>query len=275
MRLLSLILLVAVSGACSRAKTYELQGQVIAVNRERREITIKHGDIRGFMPGMTMAFKVHDERLLQDREPGDLVKATLVVGENEAHLSAIERTGHAPLTEVPPALPDVLAKGEPVPDAALTDQDGRIRHISEWRGQAVAVTFVYTRCPLPDFCPAMDRNFAEVQRQIVADPSLRGRAHLLSVSFDPEHDTPAVLATHAARLGADPAHWTMLVADRKTIDAFGSTFGLSVIPGKPDAEIVHNLRTAVIDREGRLVEILPGNEWTPDDLLRHLRAAAR
>lgn len=262
--------------SCSRAREYELRGQVVAVDRAAAKVTIKHEDIRGFMPAMTMPFDVRDRQLLDDRQPGELVTATLVVEDAGAYLSAIRHTGTAPLTETPPPAPvDVVQPGEPAPDATFTDQAARSRRFSEWRGQAVAVTFVYTRCPLPDFCPLMDRNFLDVQRVIADDPSLRGRAHLVSVSFDPAYDTPAVLAAHAARVSADPAHWTLLTGERAEIDRFTSRFGVSAVQGTAGAEIVHNLRTAVVDAQGRVVTFLSGNEWTPGDLLAHLRSALR
>jgi protein SCO1/2 len=269
----------AVISGCARERTYELRGQVLAVNPEAREITIKHEDIRGFMPSMTMPFKVRDARLLQGLEPGELIAATLVVEESDAYLSAIRPTGHAPvaLAERPPGATVIgLRPGEEVPDAALVDQHGRVRRLSEWRGAAIAVTFIYTRCPLPDYCPTMDRRFREVQRGIAADAALAGGAHLLSVTFDPAHDTPAVLAAPAARAGTDPRHWTLLTGDVENIDRFASNFGVTVVrPGRPDVEIVHNLRTAVIGRDGRLIAILSGNEWQPDELLTHLRNARR
>lgn len=264
--------------ACSKGRAYELRGQILAVNTARSELTIKHEDIRGFMPGMTMQFAVRDQRLLQGREPGELITATLVVVDNAAYLSTIQRTGMAPLAEAPPPAPvDVVATGDRVPDASFLDQRGRARRLADWRGQAVAVTFVYTRCPLPNFCPLMDRHFQSVQREIAQDDSLRGRVHLVSVSVDPSYDTPAVLAAHAARVSADPAHWTFLTAPadaRDQLDGFASRFGVSIMrEANSDAEITHNLRTAVIDSRGHLVAILSGNEWTPSDLLAHVRKA--
>jgi protein SCO1/2 len=274
---------------CSKSRTYELHGQVLAVNTTTAELTVKHEDIRGFMPGMTMPFPVRDERLLQGREPGELITATLVVEEDGAYLSAIRRTGMAPLEEPPrpPAAVDVVTAGEHVADTTFRDQSGRARRLSDWRGQSIAVTFTYTRCPLPNFCPLMDRHFQDVQHEIAQDATLRGRVHLLSVSFDPAYDTPTVLAAHAARVSADSAHWTFLTAlpgEREQLDRFASGFGVSIIRDPPsrersgeasraDAEIVHNLRTAVIDSQGRLVTILSGNEWTPSELLAHLRKA--
>jgi protein SCO1/2 len=169
---------------------------------------------------------------------------------------------------------DVLAPGNPVPDVRLTDESGTTRAFSDWRGKAIAVTFVYTRCPIPDFCPLMDRQFAAVQRELLADAALRDRVALLSVSFDPEYDTPAVLAEHARRAGADPRVWRFATGDRDAIAGFASRFGVSVIREGADArEITHNLRTAVIGRDGRLIEMLSGNEWTASQLLDALRRA--
>lgn len=275
MRLIGATALLAFVAACSGAREYELRGQVLAVNAERREITVKHEDIRGFMPAMTMAFAVKDEAWLRGREPGETIRATLVVTDRSAHLENIERTGFAPLADAaPPPAPDVLEAGEAVPDAPLTDHTGRARKLSDWRGQVLAVTFIYTRCPLPNFCPLMDRHFAEAQREIARDPALRSRVHLLSVSFDPAFDTPKVLAAHAARVEADPAHWTFVTGEREPIDRLASRFGVSIIrEDRPAAEIVHNLRTAVIDRNGRLVTVLSGNEWTPAELIAQVRQA--
>jgi protein SCO1/2 len=263
--------------ACSRPRQYELRGQIVAIDAAAARVTVKHEDIPGFMPAMTMSFDVRDRRLLEARQPGELVTATLVVDDDRAYLSTITRTGMAAVADAPaPAPVDVLRAGEPVPDAPFTDQSGRARRFSEWRGRVVGVTFMYTRCPMPDFCPLMDRHFREAQGAIGRDPQLSGRARLVSVSFDPEYDTPAVLAAHAARVSADPAIWTMLTGEREQVDRFASRFGVSVVrPDKPAAEIVHNLRTAIIDADGRLVTILSGNEWSPAELLARMRDGLR
>jgi protein SCO1 len=266
------------TSACARApaREYELRGQVLAVDAARQTITIKHEDIPQFMPGMTMPFKVRDGHLLAGRVPGDLVKATLVVEDGDAHLRTIERTGSAPLNEPAPA-PVVasLNPGDPVPDAPFVDEAGADRRLSDWRGRVLAVTFVYTRCPLPDFCPLMDRHFKTVQAEVTADDNLQGRVRLLSVSFDPDHDRPPVLAAYARRVGAEPATWGFLTGAREDIDRFAAPFGVSIIRNDPATrEIVHNLRTAIIDPSGRLVTILRGNEWTPKELMAELRKAA-
>lgn len=262
-----------VSPGCSRAREYELKGQVLAVDPARREITIKHGDIKGFMPGMTMPFTVKDPRLLEGRVAGDLVTATLVVRDANAYLSTIDKTGHSELSEPPPAVHalDVLREGAEVPDVEFVDETGARRRLSDWQGHTLAVTFIYTRCPLPDFCPLMDRNFAEVQRKVLENDSLAQRVRLLSVSFDPEHDTPAVLLDHARRAGADPRVWHFATGDLEKIAGFAEDFGVSVMRNGDDpGNIVHNLRTAVIGPDRRLITVLGGNEWKPADLLNAL-----
>ena len=263
------------SVACSRARQYELQGQVLVVDPGRQEITIKHGDIPGFMPGMTMPFHVRDERLLDCCQPGDLVKATLLVKDATGYLTAIERTGHAALTDRPPApVVGILNPEEAVPDIQLTDEAGDSRRLSAWRGKVLAVTFTYTRCPLPDFCPQVDRHFKAVQSSVLSDASLRDHVSLLSISFDPAFDTPEILAAHAGHAGADPRIWHFATGEQQDIDAFASRFGISIIrePSNP-SDITHNLRTAVIDSRGRLRTILDGTRWDPAELLTALRQA--
>ena len=228
------------------------------------------------MPAMTMPFKVKDPTLLKGRLPGDLVKGTLMVTDEEAWLSRLEKTGWAPFrereaTEAPAVEP--LKPGDPVPDETFIDQNGDAFRLSSLRGSLVLLTFIYTRCPLPDYCPLMDRRFAAIQEAIKGGRTVPG-VRLLSISFDPDHDTPAALRAHAARLRADPAVWTFATAPRERVDAFGARLGLDVIrdPENP-VDITHNLRTAVLDRRGRLAAVLTGNGWTVEDALAALASA--
>jgi protein SCO1/2 len=270
------VLVLTLAAACARGREYELRGQILAVDSARREITIKHEDIKGFMPGMTMPFKVRDGALLEGRAAGDLVRATLVVEDSEGYLKAIERTGHAPLAELPPVRlhVDPMNPGDEIPDVALLDETGATRRMRDWRGRTLAVTFIYTRCPLPDFCPLMDRQFADVQQIVMGDAALRGRVQLLSISFDPAYDTPAVLATHAKKVGADPAAWSFLTGAQADVESFAAHFGVSVMrEGSDPGSVVHNLRTAVVDANGRLVKVLNGMQWSPSELVAELRGA--
>jgi protein SCO1 len=258
------------------ARQYEVRGQILAIRPEAQEVLIKHGDIQNFMPGMTMPFRVRDARLLEGRTPGDLVTARLMVAPTEAWIAAIEKTGHAPV-ETPARMPaaafvTLLSPGDAVPDTTLQDQDGRPLSLIGWRGQAVAITFIYLRCPLPNFCPLMDRRFAEVQKALQLTPDRARRVKLLSVSFDPDSDTPAALKAHAAKLGADEAQWRFATAPAATIDRFAASFGVNVIR-EADKTITHNLRTAVIGPDGTVVALYNGSDWTADQVVRDLTRA--
>jgi protein SCO1 len=274
-----IVLAVVLVAACSRApepKRYELKGQVLGVKTEASEVLIKHEDIKGFMPGMTMPFRVREPKLLEGLQAGDLVTATLVVAETEAHLAEITKTGNAPLEAPPPAAAssgfEMLKEGETVPDQLLIDQDGKPRPLSMLRGHRVALTFIYTRCPMPDFCPLMDRHFQAIQREIKKTPALAD-VRLVSVSFDPQFDTPPVMKAHAERLQADPLVWSFVTGEREEITRFAARFGVSVERAEQNPiDITHNLRTAVIDAEGRVVKVHTGNSWTPSDVLADLKA---
>jgi protein SCO1/2 len=260
-------------------RQYELEGQILAIGSEQNEVLIKHGDIKDFMPGMTMPFKVRNPALLADRVPGDLVKASLRVAETDAWLASLEKTGEAPLTEtatIPAAsFVTLLKPGDLAPDTALVDQTGGSVSLADWSGSAAAVTFIYVRCPLPQFCPLLDRRFADVQRLITEDAMLRERAHLLSVSFDPEADTPPRLEEHARKLRANPAIWRFATAPREVVDRFAATFGVNVIR-EPDSTITHNMRTVVIGPDRRVVSIYERSDWTPLDIANDMqRALAR
>jgi protein SCO1/2 len=281
-RWIALAALVALVACGPRERRFQLEGQVLAIDAARQTLTIKHGDIKGFMQGMTMPFRVKTPALLEGRQPGDLVRATLVVLDNDAYLESVEKTGWAPVPEAgagagpaaAPAVP-VLAPGAAVPDQAFTDEAGRRFTLSSLQGRTVALTFIYTSCPYPTFCPLMDRQFKEVQTRVQADAALRGRVRLLSLSFDPDHDTPEVLAAHAKELGADPAVWTFATAPRSEIEAFGAHFGLLISRDPKTPRIItHSLSTAVIDPHGRLTALYRGNEWTPDALVGDIAHAA-
>ena len=279
-RLVIVGLLVASAG-CARepaSRTYQLNGQVLAVRTETNEILVKHDDIPGFMPAMTMPYAVKDPALIKGRVAGDLITATLRVEPTLAHLTAITKTGSAPIpdgarTTIPAAAGIALLRpGDVVPDITLTDHHGRPISVKDFAGAATAITFIYTRCPLPQYCPLMDRRFAEVQQLAAADPALAGKVRLLSVSFDPQFDRAAVLRQHAAALKADPKVWTFATADEASVDRFAAQFGVNIIREKNDT-ITHNLRTAVIDASGRVTAILDTTDWTATDLVGELKAA--
>jgi protein SCO1/2 len=278
---LLILLIINASSGCDRQeppKSYVLRGQVLSVHPDRQELTIRHEDIPNFMPAMAMSFPVAKPALLQGREPGELVVATLEVAGGIARLTTVERTGleALPSNTNAAAIPGNLRSvGDLLPDAAFIDESDQRRAISEWRGSATMITFIYTRCPLPNFCPLMDRHFAALQQAILGDPRLAGKVSLVSISFDPEFDTPAVLAAHARRLKADANVWTFLTGDRATVDRFAAQLGVGVTRPSGEPEITHNLRTVLAGADGRILKIYSGSEWTPAAAIGDLRAAVR
>jgi protein SCO1/2 len=276
---LSIALLAGGCGGASDRREYTLQGQILTVAADHKEANIKHEDIPGFMPAMTMPYKVRDEKQFENLAPGDLISATLVVVTNDAYLTDVKKVGNAPLEKPvadassPSASSgfELLKDGQPVPNVTFLDQDGRTVDFDSFKGKAVVVTFIYTACPIPTFCPLMDRHFAAMQAKL-KERNNDLNAQLLSVSFDPVTDRPPVLKKHAQTLKADPRVWTFVTGDRDDIDQWASRFGVSVSRAMNDPkDITHNLRTALIDRQGNLVRSYTGNEWSPEQVLADLR----
>ena len=276
-RVAALLFLLAAAASCSSAKTYEMRGQILGINRDKMEILVNHDEIPGLMAAMTMPWKVQNAGMLDNLGRGDLIAAEIVVDDNQGVITKITKLGTAKPDDPPPAGPmkggvRYLMPGDRVPNQAFIDQDGRAVDFDSIRAnRPIAVTFIYTKCPIPTFCPAMDRQFAEAQA-LIRDKGLQGKAALLSVSFDPKNDTPAVLKQHARKLGADAKVWTFATGDREEIDRFASSLLLTLVRGEaanPD-EIGHTLRTTVVDSTGKIAKSYSGAEWTPAELVAEL-----
>jgi protein SCO1 len=274
-------LLVATACGSGDRREYTLQGQILSVSADHLEANIKHEEIKGFMAAMTMPYRVKDAAQFANLRPGDLITSTLVVVPNEAYLTNVKKVGEAPL-EKPAGDPspgassgfELLKPGEAVPNAAFVDQEGGPRDLASFKGSPLLITFIYTQCPMPTFCPLMDRHFKTIQDKTADDPALK-TVRLVSVSFDPVSDTPPVLKTHAQKLGADTKRWTFLTGDRDEIDKFAMRFGVSIARDLKDPiNITHNLRTALVDSKGTLVKTYTGNEWSPDQVLADLKDVA-
>ncbi len=263
--------------------TYTLKGIVRSVDPKAGVVAIAHEEIPGFMGAMTMDFTPKDRSNLAELAAGDEVEGPLeVVREGGAikdyNLLRLEVTNPTPrVLKVDPGTgkaalvpkPPILIPGESVPDFAMTTQDGTTLRLADLRGKVVVLTFIYTRCPLPDYCPAIDGKFRRLADRLSA---VKGRAEgvrLLSVSFDPEHDTPEALRKHAAVVGARPPLWTYAVASHEELRKVAERLGL--VYGPMPNEIVHNLCTAVVAPDGTLARLevgAAGKAWQPDDLLR-------
>jgi protein SCO1 len=266
----------------SEPREYELRGQILELRPELGEVRMRHEEIPGYMEPMTMSFRVRDASLLEGCAPGDLVRGRLLVTDEEAWIASLERVGSAPVradsaheSEPAPTV-DLLEEGRRVPDVTLVDHLAAPWRPSQVLGKAVALTFTYTRCPVPESCPTIDRRFAAAQKAATSTAGLPGRVQFVTVSLDPDYDTPDVLRHHAASLGADLANWTFLTGDREAVESFASRFGVSVMrDGSMEGVIVHTLRTAVITPSGEVAKIYAGAEWTPLQLASDLEAATR
>ncbi len=231
------------------------------------------------MPAMIMPFPVKDDQLLKVAAPGDEVTATLVfTRDNRYWLEDLVVTRRAPEGARPSArpAPHEPKPGDTLPEVTLVNQDGKKIRLADYRGRALALTFIYTRCPLPEFCPLMSRNFEAAAKALAAEPALQARTHLLSISFDPEHDTPEVLKRYARSfVGEGPrpfAHWEFASGPDAQIRKLGASLGLDYDPDQ--GMWVHNLRTAVVGPDGTLVRSLRGSDWKPEELVADLRAAS-
>jgi len=267
-------------------KIYDLTGEVVAVDAPGRELQIRHDEIPGFMKAMTMPFTVSEDVDMDDFRVGDELEAKLHVEYEDGLVrdyELVDPTVTKPALDTGPSAtldlsgetpvlksrPDRLQPGDEVPDFAMTDQDGQTQRLSDLRGKVVVLTFVYTRCPLPDFCPAMDRRFSELSQSLSASESRAAKVRLVSLSFDPENDVPEVLKKHAETRGAEPPLWTYAVASHDELAKVAPALGLVYGPGKN--EIIHNLCTAIIGPDGKLVRLEVGtknNDWTTADFLK-------
>ncbi|HEU4434594.1 MAG TPA: SCO family protein [Pyrinomonadaceae bacterium] len=275
-----LLILLAVMGgsvvSCNHRsgneKRYDLKGKVVAVEPDKHRVTIAHEDVVGYMPGMTMPFTVRNESDMQMLVPNAEVTATLVVDGKHSWLEdlfvVVKQDAGTPV-----ATAAVMAKeGDEVPNYTLINQDAKPIRINSYRGKALLLTFIYTRCPDPEFCNLMSDNFAQIERQLGADPELYAKTHLLSITIDPAHDEPKVLrsygAAHTERYEDETfAHWEFATGDQ--VKDIAQYFGLTYFP--VNDQIRHGLRTVIVGPDGKVARIYSGNEWKTDEVVEELR----
>jgi protein SCO1/2 len=256
-------------------QTYSVHGVVQAIPPDHRHATIKHEKISGYMAAMTMDFSVRDTNALTGIAPGDEIAFTLVVTTNDDWIENIQRTGKAGVTAPAGwhlAEPD-LTVGDTLPDYEFLSESGRPVRFSDFRGRAVAFTFFFTSCPLPEYCPRMNRNFSEARKLLAADTNAPANWEMLSISFDSSFDTPQILSGYAKFYrGDDTNHWLFVVASTNTLASLGPKVDLNF--WRENGSISHNLRTVVMDGAGKITKQFDGNDWTPQQLADAIRAAA-
>jgi protein SCO1 len=253
---------------CQRApeRRFELKGRVVGVDKAQRQVTIAHEAIKGFMDAMTMPFDVKDDWAIPVLAPGQVVEATLVVQGDRSWIEGlkISQPTAADNSGTAGSMPEI---GDEVPDFRLLNQDNRQVHLAQYRGRPLLLTFIYTRCPLPDFCPRTSMNFSEIHRGLQSIAKSGAKPHLLTISFDTERDTPAVLQEYARRYMNPPnfEEWEFATGSTEDIRKITSYFGLAYRP--ESGQITHNLVTALIGADGKLAQLYQGNQWLPTQIL--------
>lgn len=265
------LLLYGCSTKPANEQRYELKGEVVAVDRAQGEVSVNHEEVKGYMGAMTMDFAVRDAEALKVLEAGDRLQASLVVTDDGYWLDNLVITkGLTSGPSTPPAGSNEPPPGAEVPDVKLFNQDGRPLNPKQFKGRALVVNFIYTRCPLPDQCPLLSTNFAQLNSAILADEALRKRTHLLSVTLDPEYDQPPVLKAYGKTYaGGRFDNWDFATGDPAEVRRLAEFFGL-IYKAEGD-QIIHSLRTAVVTPDGKLLKIYRGNEWKPDEVLSDLK----
>ncbi|HXG48737.1 MAG TPA: SCO family protein [Methylomirabilota bacterium] len=266
--------------ADTNRQVYQVKGVIRELHPDRKKVKVSHEEIPGYMEAMTMMLDVKDARELDGLQTNDQISFHMVVTENDGWIERITRLGVATgaiTTSAPPTFRrarevEPLNVGDVMPDYPFTNQVGRPVRLSDFKGQAVAITFIFTRCPFPTFCPRMTDHFQTVHNQLLTMPGGPTNWHLLTISFDPEFDTPAMLRNYASRYKYDPTRWSFLTGDLIEITAITEQFGLQF--WREGGTINHNLRTVVIDAGGRVQWIRRENEWKPEELIAEMVKAA-
>ncbi len=256
------------------AKHYPLEGTVVSVDKGQQHLVIDHKDIPGFMPAMTMPYPVADAKVLDQVGPGDQITADVVVSDNSLRLEKVvvvkKGSGAKPQSELQPSEPAAS-----LPDFALVNQDGKRIGLRQYRGRALLITFIYTRCPLPDYCPLMTHNFAEIDKALTKNPQFYASTHLLSVSFDPQFDTPQVLRNYARAYVPDKgkqtfSHWefaALPASETKDVTQY-----FNIFLSQQDGQITHSMCTAIVAPDGTLYREYHDNDWKPEEVLGDLMA---
>jgi protein SCO1/2 len=256
-----------------------LRGRVVSVDIPGKTLMVANENIPGFMGPMTMPYQVKDPNVLTELHAGDRITATLVdEDESTFYLDDFVITAQANPDYKPTVQYHVPSPGDEVPDFALLNQSGKTIHLKQFRGKVLLITFIYTRCPLADYCPRMSRNFAEIDKQLATDKPAYAGSHLLSVSFDPTYDKPSVLRSYGGAYTGrytkeDFAHWDFAAPPEKELPEVEHWFGVGVTPGDKSAPLTHSLSTVVVGRDGKVVKWYPTNDWTPAELVQDVKNA--
>jgi len=260
-------------------KVFTVKGVVVRVEDEGRTMIIRHEEIPDYMGAMTMPFRVKEPSESRKVHPGDEILFIYKVAELSSWIEAIKPTGNTEEikadTTKPTPSSKLLKVGERFPDIELLNEQGDAVNLSDYRGLAVALTFIFTRCPVPEYCPAMMRNFSEVETLLKADANAPTNYKLLTLSFDSDFDTPEVMKAYGEKFGQSTGNWNMLTSPKtETVKSLGESVGLMF--GKSEGSIYsHNLRTVVLNGDGRITKIFTDESWKPEELVVELKKATK
>lgn len=268
--------------ASTNLQIFQVKGVIQELQPEKKRAKITHEEIPDYMEAMTMMFDVKDVKELAGLQPGDAVSFRMSVTDDDGWIDQVKKLD-GPRTPLPSPAPPMrrvrevepLAVGDAVPEYSFTNTLGRVMRLGDFKGRAVALTFIFTRCPFPTFCPRLSTGFLETQTKLKALPNAPTNWHLLSITIDPAYDTLDKLQTYAAQYKADPQRWDFVTGDLTDITAISEQFGLQFWRANPSEPINHNVRTVVLDATGRVQWITPETDWKSDDLVEQMVKAAR
>jgi protein SCO1/2 len=270
-------------GACTKTKTppmkrFPFKGRVISIDQGSQSAVIDGDAIPGFMDAMAMTYKIKDSGALKKLSVGAQIAADVVVANEDYWLENVKVTRHtAPASDKPAGAVHVPAPGEEVPDFQFTNQSGKRVSLKQYRGKVLLLTFIYTRCPFPDFCPRMSKNFAEIYHQLGNDAAISGNTHLLSISFDPTHDTPRVLRDYGFSVAGNKQpslfeRWEFVAPRPVDLPKIAEYFALAY---KPEGGLItHTLSSAVVGPDGKILKWYHGSDWQPSELVKEATDAA-
>jgi protein SCO1/2 len=258
--------------------TYTLTGRVISKQPDTQQLIIDNDDIPGFMAAMTMPYAVKDADGFRRVQPADVIRANVVVEQPGKfwleHLTVIGKAaGQGPAAG---ATPQVLRVGDKVPDVPMVNQDGKTLHFAQFKGRVVLLTFIYTRCPFPDYCPLLSSQFATIQKELAKNPNDYEKTHLLSISFDPNYDKPQVMREYGLTyLEHDPKgfeHWDFVSTTPPDLQTLTGSFGLTYY--EQSGLVSHAMNTILLAADGTVAKMWPDNEWRPSEVLDVMRHAS-
>ncbi|HEU5397410.1 MAG TPA: SCO family protein [Verrucomicrobiae bacterium] len=252
------------------------RGLVERIDAARSLVTIRHDAISNYMAAMTMPFRVTNAADLNGVKAGDEITFQLHVTDEASWITDVVKTGRHVEPTVPAgagatARPAVVAENS-LRTYAFTNELGRPVRLDDFRGQAQAITFFYTRCPLPEYCPRLSKNFAMAQEKLEAMAGAPTNWHFLSISFDTGFDSPTTLKNYGESYRYDPRHWSFLTGPPEKIAALAKAAGVEFEPD--GATINHNFRTLIVDASGRLQMVFPTTGDLSDEIVAEILKAA-